>query len=544
MRESLTAFLTQFPIVTLFGVIGTGYLVGQLRIFGFRLGVAGVLFAGLAAGALGPDIALPTIVSTVGLILFIYSIGIQFGPTFVNPFQREGYRDNLFCIAMLVLGAGLAIAVAQWRSLSGPTLAGLFSGALTNAPALAAAQEIIRDNHRSLAAAALQQLTDGPVIAFGIAYPFGVLGVMLSFQLYRTVFRIKPERAQPGAPIEVRDFVVQNPGVTGQDLADVLRLHKDLGFVISRVKKGDLTTLAAGDSQLELGDIVAVVGEGPALERARHIFGPPSEIHIERDRSVLDYRRVFVSSKAIVGKRIGDLDLQNQLSATITRLRRGDVDMVPDLETRLQFGDRVRVLTAPANFDAVSRFFGDSIRGTAETDFGSVGLGMTMGVILGLIPVPLPGGGLLRLGLAGGPLIAGLVLGRLQRTGPITWSIPMTANLTLRQVGLVLFQAGVGTRAGYGFLQTVQSSGIQMIVSGAVITAGVALATLFIGHRVLRQPFENVMGLASAIHTEPASLSFASLISNSDAPQSSYARVFPVCTVAKIVLAQLLVTWK
>jgi putative transport protein len=544
MRESLTAFLTQFPIVTLFGVIGTGYLVGQLRIFGFRLGVAGVLFAGLAAGALGPDIALPTIVSTVGLILFIYSIGIQFGPTFVNPFQREGYRDNLFCIAMLVLGAGLAIGVAQWRSLSGPQLAGLFSGALTNAPALAAAQEIIRDNHRSLAAVALQQLTDGPVIAFGIAYPFGVLGVMLSFQLYRTVFRIKPERAQPGSPIEVRDFVVQNPGVTGQDLADVLRLHKDLGFVISRVKKGDLTTLAAGDSQLELGDIVAVVGEGPALERARHIFGPPSEIHIERDRSVLDYRRVFVSSKAIVGKRIGDLDLQNQLSATITRLRRGDVDIVPDADTWLQFGDRVRVLTAPANFDAVSRFFGDSIRGTAETDFGSVGLGMTMGVILGLIPVPLPGGGLLRLGLAGGPLIAGLVLGRLQRTGPITWSVPMTANLTLRQIGLVLFQAGVGTRAGYGFLQTVQSSGIQMIVSGAVITAGVALATLFIGHRVLRQPFENVMGLASAIHTEPASLAFASLISNSDAPQSSYARVFPVCTVAKIVLAQLLVTWK
>jgi putative transport protein len=293
-----------------------------------------------------------------------------------------------------------------------------------------------------------------------------------------------------------------------------------------------------------LGDIVAVVGNRPAFERARHIFGEPSGIHIEHDRAVLDYRRVFVSSPEIVGRRIGDLDVQGRLSATVTRLRRGDLDMVPTSDTRLEYGDRVRVLTAPSNFAAVSRFFGDSIRGTAETDFGSVGLGMTLGVILGLIPFPLPGGTMLRLGLAGGPLIAGLVLGRLQHTGPITWVIPMSANLTLRQIGLVLFQAGVGTRAGFGFVQTVRTSGVEMIVGGAAITAAVAMVSLVVGHRILRQPFESVMGLVCAIHTEPASLAYASLVSSSDAPQASYARVFPVCTVAKIVLAQLLVTWK
>jgi putative transport protein len=543
-KESLNTFLAQFPVVTLFAVIGIGYLLGQVRIFGFRLGVAGVLFAGLAAGALGPDVALPSIVSTVGLILFIYSIGIQFGPTFVNPFRKQGYRDNLFCIAMLLLGAAVAVGIAAWKSLPGATLAGLFSGALTNAPALASAQEVLRDNHRWLSAAALQQLVDQPVIAFGIAYPFGVLGVMLSFQIYRTVFRIKPARPKPADPIEVRDFQVCNPGVTGLPLAEVLRLHHDLGFVVSRIRHGDATTLATAESRLELGDIVAAVGNGPALERALHIFGKYSDIHIERDRGVLDYRRVFVSRAEVVGRRIGDLELQNQLSATITRVRRGDLDIVPTSDTRLEFGDRVRVLTAPANFEAVSHFFGDSIRGTAETDFASVGLGMTLGVILGLIPIPLPGGTLLRLGLAGGPLIAGLILGRLERTGPITWIIPMSANLTLRQIGLVLFQAGVGTRAGFGFLQTVRSSGIQMILAGAAITAAVSMTSLFVGHRLLKQPFESVMGLTTAIHTEPASLAFATLISNSDAPQASYARVFPVCTVAKIVLAQLLVSWR
>ena len=544
MRDSLTAFLTQFPVVTLFGVIGIGYLIGQLRIFGFRMGVAGVLFAGLAAGALGPDVALPSIVSTIGLILFIYSIGIQFGPGFTNPFRRAALRDSIFCIAMLTLGSFCAIGVAIWRQLSGPALAGLFSGALTNAPALAAAQEILRDNHRDLPASALQQLIDGPVISFGIAYPFGVLGVMLSFQIYRKMFHVKPFAEPAPDPIEVRDFVVQNPGITGQPLSELLRVHKDIGFVLSRIRRGGETTLAMPESRLELGDIVAVVGSPASFARALQLFGQPSEVHIERDRGVLDYRRVFVSNPAVIGKPIRALDLQARLSATITRLRRGDIDMVPSADTRLEAGDRVRVLTAPANFEAVSQFFGDSIRGTAETDFASVGLGMAMGVILGLIPLPLPGGAMLRLGLAGGPLIAGLVLGRLQRTGPISWTIPLSANLTLRQIGLVLFQAGVGTRAGYGFLQTVRGSGFQMIASGAIVTATVALASLLIGHRVLRQPFEKVMGLTCAIHTEPASLAFASLISSSDAPHASYARVFPVCTVAKIVLAQLLVTWR
>lgn len=540
MKETLAAFLTQYPIVTLFGVIGVGYLLGQARIFGFRLGVAGVLFAGLAAGSLGPEVALPSIVSTVGLILFIYCIGIQFGPTFTNP----GLRTSVFCLAMLSLGALLSWAVSYWHGFEGPVRAGLFSGALTNAPALAAAQEILRDNYRSLTPAALQQLIDRPVISFGIAYPFGVLGVMLSLQLYRKIFRIKSAPPAAGESIEVRDFIVQNPGVAGDTLSSVFALHQDLGFVVSRIRHNGSTVLANAESRLELGDVVAAVGNHAALERARQIFGEATDIHLERDRAMLDYRRVFVSSPEVVGKRIGDLDLQHRLSATVTRLRRGDVDIVPNPEMRLAYGDRVRVLTTPANFERVSRFFGDSIRGTAETDFASAGLGMTLGVILGLLPLPLPGGVMLRLGLAGGPLIAGLILGRLERTGPVTWQIPLSANLTLRQIGLVLFQAGVGTRAGFGFVQTVRTSGPEMIVAGAIVTLGVALASLWIGHKVLGQPFDTVAGLTCAIHTEPASLAFATAISGSDAPQAAYARVFPLCTVAKIVLGQLLVLRK
>src|SRR5689334_23988186 len=198
-------------------------------------------------------------------------------------------------------------------------MASLYAGALTNAPALAAAQEVLRDNHRDLLPAALQDLIDRPVIAFGLAYPFGVLGVMLSFQLYRTVFRIHPAPVAAAEPIEVRDFVVQNPGITGQKLANIFSLHKDLGFVISRIRHENETRLATAESTLATGDIVAVVGNRTAMERARHMFGEPSEVHIEHDRTALDYRRVFVSRPEVVGKRIGDLDLQSRLAATITR---------------------------------------------------------------------------------------------------------------------------------------------------------------------------------------------------------------------------------
>jgi putative transport protein len=541
MSETVAAFLEHNPIVTLFGVIGIGYLLGEIRFFGFRLGVAGVLFVGLAVGALGPGVALPPMVSTFGLILFIYSMGIQFGPTFVNPLRREGRRDSLFCIAMLMVGSLAALGVAVWWKLKGPDIAGLFCGALTNAPALAAAQDVLRDRFSSLAAGPLQQLVDQPVIAFGVAYPFGVLGVMLSFQLYRTVFRVKAAPEAPAETIEVSNFTVQNPEVTEGSLFEVLRSKGNPGFVVSRIGHGGQSLLATPESRLALGDVVAVVGTPENLEVARSLFGEPSEVRMERDRGALDFRRVFVSSPATVGRSIGELDLQRRLSATITRVRRGDVDIVPTSQTRLAYGDRVRVVTAPSNMGAVSHYFGDSIRGTAEIDFASVGLGMALGVMLGLIPIPLPGGSMLRLGFAGGPLIIGLILGRLERSGPFTWSIPASASLTLRQMGLILFQAGVGTRAGYGFLQTVRTTGVEMILAGAVITSCVALTSLFVGHRLLKRPFESVMGLTAAIHTEPASLAFAGLVSGSDAPQAAYARVFPLCTVAKIVLAQILV---
>ncbi|HOL71295.1 MAG TPA: aspartate:alanine exchanger family transporter [Bryobacteraceae bacterium] len=545
MKESLVAFLAQYPILTLFLAIGLGYVVGEIGLFGFRFGVAGVLFMGLAIGALDPAVSLPEVIPTLGLIIFVYTIGIQSGPALAQAFQRGGLRANMLAGGLLVFGALLTLGFSYLLSIPAPRAAGLFCGSLTSTPALAAARDAVREAAvaRGVPREQARLEADQPVVSYSIAYPIGTIGVILCFQLFGRFWRNGSQPAEESPEILVRNFFVRNPGVAGRTLGAVLRLHRDCGFVVTRIQHEGEVDIATSDTRLEFGDIVAVVGDEEALERAELIFGEESPTHIEFDRSRFDHRRLYVSAKEVVGKRIRDLDLPNRLHAIITRLRRGDVDIVPTPDTRLEFGDQVRVLSPRERIPAVSAFFGNSIRGMAETDFGSVALGMVLGVFAGMAPIPLPGGNTVRLGFAGGPLLVALALGRLERTGGITWVIPTSANLTLRQIGLVLFLAGVGTRAGYDFVQTLRTDGPQLLAAGAAITFIVAIVSLLVGRRLLKLPYDALMGLVSGVHTQTASLSFAADHTRSDAPNIAYAGVYPLATIVKIVLAQLLATW-
>jgi putative transport protein len=436
----------------------------------------------------------------------------------------------------------LTFAVALPLHLSRPRVAGLYSGALTNTPALAAARELLRQRATSagLTPEQVHVISDEPVVAYSIAYPLGVIGVLLAFALTRRLWKVKIEPPEQGSEIRARDFAVINPAVIGRTIAEVMRFHQDRGFIVSRIQHNGSTEIVRADTQLHRNDIVVAVGEEEALAVAEQIFGEPVDEHIELDRSQLDFRRVFVSRQEIVGKRIGELELEQRLSATITRVRRGDVDFIPTRDTRLELGDRVRVLTHRDNFPAISQFFGDSIRGTAETDFGSVAIGMVLGVLVGMVPIPLPGGHTVSLGFAGGPLLVALVLGKLERSGRITWIMPIGSNLTLRQVGLVFFLAGVGIRAGWSFAQTLRANGLQMLIAGGVVTFAVSLVTLFVGYKIMKVPFDALMGIVSGIQTQPACLAFAAREANSDVPNIAYTAVYPVAMIAKIILAQLL----
>jgi putative transport protein len=535
--------LTENPILTLFLVIGLGYLLGEISFLGLRFGVVGVLFVGLAVGSLGPSISVPEVIPTLGLIIFIYTIGLQSGPAFFKSLREQGYRTPVFALIIVVLGAGVTVLVSRPAHLTRPRVAGLYAGAMTNTPALAAARELLRERGRAagLSPEQLRADSDQPVVAYSIAYPMGVIGVLISFAVLRRRWKPKMEPPAEGPEIRVRDFEVMNPAVFDRTVDEILRPHHDPGFVISRIQHGQSSDIARGETRLQRGDIVVAVGDEDALDRAEQIFGQPIDIHVEQDRSLLDYRRVFVSRQEIVGKRIRELNLENTIGATVTRLRRGDADFVPTRETRLELGDRVRVLTRRENFSAIARFFGDSIRGTAETDFGSVALGLVLGVLAGLVPIPLPDSGTIRLGFAGGPLLVALILGKLERTGRITWTMPLHSNLTLRQIGLLFFLAGVGVRAGYSFAQTLSQNGLTMLLAGATVTLVVTLTSLVVGYKLLKIPFASLMGLVSGIQTQPACLAYATREANSDAPSVAYAAVFPVTLIAKIIVAQLLV---
>jgi putative transport protein len=474
-------------------------------------------------------------------VLFVYAMGVSSGRAFFDAFRR-GYRQNALAAGVLILGGLLTFGLARMLGLSAPVASGLYCGALTNTPALAAVQERVRERaaKSGLPAQDVKTLSDLPVLAYSVAYPLGVVGALICFHLVRRAWRVTIEPPPDAPELTVSDFVVNNPAVIGHPIGELMNRQGDSPFVISRIRRGGCVDIPRPDMLLAEGDIVAVVGDERALRHAVDMLGAASPTQIAGDRSELDYRRVFVSRREVVGKRIRELDLQGRLSAVITRLRRGDVDVVPHPETRLEYGDRVRVLTRRANLPAVATYFGDSLRGEAEMHIGSLAIGMVLGVIVGMLPIPIGGGGTVRLGLAGGSLVVALVLGRLERSGGISWVMPLPANLTIRQIGLLLFLAGVGTRAGHSFLDTVRHDGAQLLLAGTVVTFVVTLATLVAGRQFLGVRFDALLGLASGVQTQPACLAYADGLAHSEVPSVAYATVYPTAMIVKILVAQLL----
>jgi putative transport protein len=321
-----------------------------------------------------------------------------------------------------------------------------------------------------------------------------------------------------------------------------MRKH-DWDVVFGRVRHAgdDEQILAEAETPIRIGDVVSVVGEAENVRPVLHTLGELAAEQLEASRKTYDFRRIFVSNPDATGRPIRDLRFLQQIGAIVTRVRRGDVEWLVDADTVLELGDRVRVVARPEDMPLVNERFGDSYKALSEVNLLTLNLGLMAGLLIGLIPIPVPGGLTFTLGLAGGPLIVGLVLGKLGRTGPLVWYLPYNANLLLRQLGLVLFFAGVGTRAGYAFFTTLLGGeGLLIFAAGAVLTCTTALSTLWIGYKALGIPMPLLMGMLAGLHTQPAVLSYALEQTDSDVPNLGYATVFPMATIAKIILAQLL----
>jgi len=535
--------LSESSLLLLFVVLAVGAPLGKIKIAGVNLGIASVLFTGLAFGALSPNIKLPAIIYEIGLVLFIYSIGISSGEQFFGNLKKKGWRENMLALGAVVLAFLLVLSIGSFSSMKYSHLAGVFAGSLTNTPALAASLEFIKG---VTPIALIESALAEPVVAYSVCYPMGVIGMILAIVLFQKIFKTSLKTNAEVAEAEKltnATVVVTNEKIIGHTIRDIRIQHK-LAVVFGRIKHNEHSFLALETISPSLGDLMTIVGKPAEIEKAITLLGKRSEINLEVDHQQLDMRRVFVSNHDIIGQSLKDLNLPHTMGIIITRIRRGDSDILPNANTTLQFGDRVRILTGRNELASASKFFGDSYAAQSEIDILTLGLGMAAGFLLGMIPIPLPGGMTLKLGIAGGPLIVALLLGAINRVGKLVFVMPYSANHTIRQLGLVFFLAGVGTRSGFAFRETITHSddGLTFFMLGSFVTIAVAFFFLFIGHRFLKIPFPRLAGMLSGVQTQPAVLAFVNEQANSEQPNIGYSSVFPIAMLAKIIFAQVLLT--
>jgi putative transport protein len=524
MLELARDIISTQPILALFLAIGVGYLVGQVNLGGFSLGVGAVLFVGLLIGAFAPKLQITGPIGLTGLIMFLYGIGILYGRQFFEGMTgAAGRKYNLLALVAVTTGLLVALGLGQAFGIKiGQTL-GIFAGSMTSTATLQAALEVMKNSD--------------PSIGYSVAYPFGVIGPILC--IYFMTRRVQPKFPPKAQQFHMGEVTVGIDGA-GRTLADV---SKDLpgGVQVTMVRKGDQNVVPSADIVLESGDALLIVADQQdAIAQTAARLGKLEPGQIVKDRSALDYIRVFVGKANLVGVPLAQLPMPAGFPAHLLHVRRYDMDIVPRPDLTLEFGDRVGVLMPTNRKEEVRRHFGDTIKSTAEFSYVSLGLGMVLGVLLGLVPIPIPGVGTVTLGIGGGPLIVALFLGWMRRTGPLLWVMPLPANIVLRNFGLALFLAAVGINAGAPFVRTVSETGLTMLFIGAAVLLSTVLIVLLVGYYLMKIPYDDLVGIASGATGNPAILVYSTRMAPTDRPDIGYAMIFPSMTILKVVAVQII----
>lgn len=522
--ELIKTFLEQQPMMALFFTIAIGYLIGEINIKGFSLGVGAVLFVALAMGWFAPKSVPAAMVGTLGLALFLYAVGIGYGKQFFAGLtSAKGLRANVMALIAVLLAGGLSLVFVKTIGIKLGYALGLFTGSGTSTAALQAAIASLSNND--------------PAVGYSVSYPFGVAGPILF--LYIVFMILKPRfETSAGAGLEMLEIQVRKAEVSGQTLGEVMRTLP-AGVQIAALRRAGRTQPASATAVIEEDDVLLAVGPSKdVLDKVSTTIGEAAHGHLLKDREHVDYLRVFASRPTVVGRVLGDLELPGGEGSSVLHVRRGDADLLPREDLILEFGDRVGVLANRGNFAALRKFFGDSIKGTAEFSYISIGLGMALGFLIGAIAIPLPGIGKLALGVAG-VLIVSLILGKMRRTGGMNWTVPISANLVLRNLGLTLFLAQVGMSSGPKFAATVSQTGFQMLGLGAAVLAVIVLPIMIVGLFVFRMPYDEVAGIVAGATGNPAILSYSNKLAPTDQPDIGYAMIFPGMTIVKILFVEI-----
>ena len=536
-------------ILALVAVVGL--FIGNVKFRGIGLGIGGVLFGGIIVGHFVSQAGMTLssdmlhVIQEFGLILFVYTIGIQVGPGFFASLRVSGLRLNLFAVLIVIIGGLVTAILHKLFDIPLPVVLGIFSGAVTNTPALGAGQQILRDLGTPM------EMVDQMGMSYAMAYPFGICGILFTMWMLRVIFRVNVEteaqqhessRTNGGALIRTINIRVENPNLHDLAIKDVPILNGEK-IICSRLKREETLKVPSPDTIIQLGDLLHLVGQPADLHNAQLVIGQEVDTSLSTKGTDLRVERVVVTNENVLGKRIRDLHFKERYDVVISRLNRAGVELVASGDISLQFGDILNLVGRPSAIDAVANVLGNAQQKLQQVQMLPVFIGIGLGVLLGSIPVFVPGfPAALKLGLAGGPLIMALILGRIGSIGKLYWFMPPSANLALRELGIVLFLSVVGLKSGGDFVNTlVNGEGLSWIGYGALITA-VPLITVGILARMLaKMNYLTMCGMLAGSMTDPPALAFANnLHPTSGAAALSYATVYPLVMFLRIITPQLL----
>lgn len=531
-------------------VAALGLLIGSINIFGIRLGVAGVLFSGILFGHFGLTVN-PEVLEfcrEFGLILFVYTIGMQVGPGFFSSLKRDGLALNLMAAFVVTAGVGITICLSIFGKIPMPAAVGMFSGATTNTPSLGAAQQAL-----SSIPGISEDLTKLPGLGYAVAYPFGIFGIILTMLFTKLVFSVNINReaeahavvqAQRTAALSVLNIRVDNQNLNGIAVTNIPNID-DSGVVISRVMHEGKVHVALGETKIFVGDVLYVVGPKEKLENFQKGIGSKSDIDIRQVKSSIVAQRVIVTKPEVVGKTLEQLKIWERYGITLTRVSRSEIEFAASPDLELHYAD---TLMAVGEEDDIKEFcveIGNSPKHLDHPFVIPLFVGVALGVFVGSWPITLPGiPSAVKLGLAGGPLLVAIILSRIGRIGKLIWYMPISANFMVRELGIVLFLACVGLKSGGKFVETlVAGQGFYWMACATLITVIPILIIALFARARLKMNFLTICGILAGSMTDPPALAFANGLASSSAASISYATVYPLVMLLRVIFAQLLVIY-
>ena len=529
-------------------VIAAGVMLGKVKIFGVSLGVTFVLFVGILVGHFGLTVNHDILhfVKEFGLILFVFSIGLQVGPGFFASFKNEGVKLNILAMAIIALNIIVALVIYFLDDSIGLMIVGILSGAVTNTPGRGAAEQALTQLYND------GIITEVPQLALGyaVAYPLGVVGIILAMIIIRAIFKVKFSEETEQLERENNDsqlvphiitYRIENKLIVGRSLSELSSMI-NRNFVVSRIKRHEEIIIPNSKTILEDKDLLLTVLSEPDEEALTAFIGPKIEMDWEAIQAPVVSRRILVSKEEFNGRKIGSMRLRMGYRLNVTRVTRAGVDLLASPNLALQMGDRITVVGKEEDIDRLAEKLGNSMKHLNHPNLFTIFIGIMVGIFFGCMPFTIPGMPVpMKLGLAGGPLIVAILIGRFGHKFHLTTYTSTSANLKLREVGICLFLASVGISAGGEFVKTIMEGGLMWVLWGFLITLIPLLVVGSIGRGYYKLNYYTLMGLMSGACTDPPALAYSNKVANNDAPSVAYSTVYPLTMFLRILTAQILV---